>query len=650
MKLESVRITNFRCIDDSGEFKVGQVACLVGKNESGKTSLLHALAKLNSTDANLGEFEKERDYPRRLLTDYDADTKVLETKWTLSDDDVSAVEEVVGPGCLPTKNITISKSYSTSTSPWPLTVNEPKVIAWLLSEAGCDATERQQLDGCATVKELLTKAEPLKAASPRITTLTERVAGWRDSNPVCAAVDILYKRMPKFLYFASYDRMNGNVSLETLHTAVTQNPAALNKSDSVFLAFLDFAGTPLDELAKLDRYETMKARVEGASIKISKQIFKYWSQNRHLKVQFSVEAGRPGDAAPFNTGNIMRTRILNTLHDMTVPFDDRSAGFVWFFSFLVLFSQVKKKHGNVIILLDEPGLNLHAKAQADLLKFINEELKPHHQVIYTTHSPFMVQSDDLAGVRTVDDVVKYGQDGQVEAVLGTKVGDQVLSTDRDTLFPLQGALGYEITQSLFVGKHTLIVEGPSDILYLQAASAELGRRNRTKLDPRWTMCPAGGVDKVAAFLSLFGGNKLHVAVLVDYAQGQKGKVESLRKSKLLQDGHVFTTTDFCIQPEADVEDLFGIQLYAEMVNKACGFAGNGALTAAAIQTAQESSPRVVKKVEALLRVRPTVPEFDHYVPAMWLMQNSSWFSQTDADRTAALDRFEDLFKKLNALL
>ena len=335
MKLESVRITNFRCIDDSGEFKVGLVACLVGKNESGKTSLLHALAKLNSTDANLGKFDKERDYPRRLLTDYDEDTEVLETKWTLSDDDVAAVESVLGPDCLPSKSVTVQKSYKNDgskkgNSTWPLTLNEGKIVAWLLSEAGCDAAERQQLEGCATVKELLVKAEPLKATSPRVTTMTEQVAEWRESRPTLAANDVLYIRMPKFLYFASYDRMNGNVSLETLRNSVASNPAGLNKSDSVFLAFLDFAGTPLDELAKLDRYETMKARVEAASIKISKQIFKYWSQNRHLKVQFSIEAGRSGDAPPFNSGNIMRTRILNTLHEMTVHFDDRSAGFVWF--------------------------------------------------------------------------------------------------------------------------------------------------------------------------------------------------------------------------------------------------------------------------------------------------------------------------------
>ncbi len=279
MKLESVRVKNFRCIDDSGEFKVGQVTCLVGKNESGKTSLLHALAKLNSTDTNLSNFDKERDYPRKILTDYKPDTEVLETKWLLSDEDVSAVENILGPGCFSTKIFTIIKLYQVDGSICQTAVDEGKVVEWLLSEAGCDATERQQFEGCVTVKELLMKAEPLKAASPRISTMTGKIAQWQNGNPNLAAINILLARLPKFLYFASYDRMNGNVSLETLRNLVTQNPANLSKGDSVFLAFLDFAGTPLDEISKLDRYESMKARVESASIKISKQIFKYWSQN-----------------------------------------------------------------------------------------------------------------------------------------------------------------------------------------------------------------------------------------------------------------------------------------------------------------------------------------------------------------------------------
>ncbi len=109
---------------------------------------------------------------------------------------------------------------------------------------------------------------------------------------------------------------------------------------------------------------------------------------------------------------------------------------------------------------------------------------------------------------------------------GTKVREDVLSHDPDTVFPLQGALGYEITQSLFVGKHTLLVEGPSDILHLKALSSAASRSNREGLDPKWTLCPTGGIGNIKAFVSLFKGNELNVVVLADYASGQKKKLES----------------------------------------------------------------------------------------------------------------------------
>jgi hypothetical protein len=328
------------------------------------------------------------------------------------------------------------------------------------------------------------------------------------------------------MYFSNYDRMSGDVSVEKLRADIAAN--SVSEGDRVFQNFLRFAGTHLDELASLNQYEQLTARVEAASIKITDQIFEYWSQNQHLKVKFTFDAAKPGDPPPFNSGTIMRARIYNGLHDMTVPFSDRSAGFTWFFSFLVSFSQVKKDHGNVVILLDEPGLSLHGCAQADLLRYIEEKLKPDHQVIFTTHSPFMVPPDRLDWVRTVEDVVV--QKGQKFVSLGTKVGGDVLSTDRDTLFPLQAALGYEITQSLFVGEHTLLVEGPSDILYLKAASNELSARGRSSLDKRWIVCSSNGIDKVAAFLSLFGGNKLHVAVLLDYAKGKRRRRTSLSRA------------------------------------------------------------------------------------------------------------------------
>ena len=79
-------------------------------------------------------------------------------------------------------------------------------------------------------------------------------------------------------------------------------------------------------------------------------------------------------------------------------------------------------------------------------------------------------------------------------VEGTKVGDQVFSTDADTIFPLQRVLGYEIAQTLFIGKNTLIVEGPSDVLYMKWFSQALQQSGREYLDHRWVVATCGGID------------------------------------------------------------------------------------------------------------------------------------------------------------
>jgi hypothetical protein len=392
------------------------------------------------------------------------------------------------------------------------------------------------------------------------------------------------------------------------------------------------------------------ARLEAASNKVGREIFQYWSQNRHLRVKVRFDQGLKEDPAPLNTGWIVRTRIENTRHGSTVSFDDRSAGFVWFFSFLIWFSQAKKNYGkNLVVLLDEPGLSLHAKAQADLLRYIEEKLAPSYQVIYSTHSPFMVDASNLLRARTVEDVFRETRPGEPdipEDELGTKVGSDVLSTDRDTVFPLQAALGYEITQTLFVGPHSLLVEGPSEILYITWFSRRLKALGRVGLDPRWTMSPCGGIDKIPAFMSLFGGNKLDIAVLTDYASGQKKKVKELRESKLLKAGRVLTMDTYAGQDEADIEDLVGRPGYRELVGLAYNLTAGQLLP----ETRPPAAPlRVVKEMEAHFGILPPeVENFDHYRPSEFLLEAGSSFSLPDLEK--ALDRFEKLFKDLNGML
>ena len=373
------------------------------------------------------------------------------------------------------------------------------------------------------------------------------------------------------------------------------------------------------------------------------------ADNPDLNVVVRVEQARSGDPAPLNSGTIAWARINNQLHRVDTPFSERSAGFVWFFSFLVKFAQVKGEETPVVLLLDEPGLTLHGKAQADLLRYFKEKLAPHHQIIYSTHSPFMVPADELASVRIVQDQVETK--GPRRVPIGTKVRDDVLTRDPDTLFPLQGALGYEITQSLFVGKHTLLVEGPGDILYIQALSDALKRRGRAGLDQRWTMCPAGGIDKIRPFVAMFAGNALHVAVLSDQGQGDKRKVEDMKRLQVLQAGHFYTIADFLERAEADIEDIFEPELFATILNATYSLKGDNELTPQKLKNAASGTDRLVKQAEAAFAVMQAgVPEFDHFTPASWLIRNPKTLDAKSGVVPKTLDRAQAILDAYNKLL
>ena len=451
------------------------------------------------------------------------------------------------------------------------------------------------------------------------------------------------------MYVSSYDRMAGAIQIEEARETQTGDvDSDEHRGSRLFMEFLEYAGVPLDSITNVPTYETFNALLQAASTDITDQILEYWSQNPDLEVEVRIDTARHGDPPPFNKGTVARARIRNNLHRVDTPFSERSAGFVWFFSFLVKFAQVKNAGGPVVLLLDEPGLSLHGKAQGDLLRFIDEKLAPFHQVIYSTHSPFMVPADELQRVRIVEDKVDGTKTPRRS--YGTKVSQDVLKVDADTLFPLQGALGYEATQTLFVGEHTLLLEGPSDILYLQALSHALEARGRTKLDPSLTMCPAGGIDRIMPFVSLFAGKDLHVAVLTDEASGAKGRVKRIRQSDVLRAGHFFTVAEFIDAPEADIEDISDSEVYADIVNRTYALPEPHRVTTEKLGK-DTSTTRLVKKIETMFNVMPeSIPLYDHYTPAAWLIRNPELLAgESDAiERT--LSAAERIFETVNSLL
>src|SRR4029453_17855945 len=171
-------------------------------------------------------------------------------------------------------------------------------------------------------------------------------------------------RLPRFLYFDAFSVMPGRASIPRLQATPE---AQLTPGERTVLALLRVAGVEPGEFTAAG-YEARRAALEAAANEISEEVFEYWSQNRQLAVELDVDfaspAVRPGEEPPF-----LEVRIRNDRHRVTLNFAERSEGFAWFFSFLVAFSDLRAS-GDVVLLLDEPGLGLPAAGQPDLLRYL----------------------------------------------------------------------------------------------------------------------------------------------------------------------------------------------------------------------------------------------------------------------------------------
>jgi energy-coupling factor transporter ATP-binding protein EcfA2 len=446
MRLQSFKVENYKSIYDSGSIQVNSVICLVGKNESGKTALLESLYKLNPVDSADGDFTPVMEYPRTKWLDYLArpkaeEAKVLYTEWLLDEEDKEFFESEFGPGALASNSVTLTKGYSNVIDGF-VAVNESNIVNYLLASSELSEHEKQPLNNCVNLADLINEMSAELAPAPSYQQfLGQLKSRFPDAQVQPYALHVLSQRIPTMLYLPSYAQLPGQVSIEDLFAR--QEAMQLEPSDEVFFLLLDLAGIKPQELAAVDQFEDVSARLEAASAILGETVFKYWSQNPRVDVDFRFDPARAGDAPPFNKGTVARLRIRDQILGVSVGFDERSTGFVWFFSFLVWLSQLNKVFGdNIIILLDEPATNLHARAQADLLKYIYAELEPRFQIIYSTHSPFMIDLTHFEGVRSVENIVSPGGDNA-----GTTVVLPGKAKNPDTIAPVQAALGYQIVRN-----------------------------------------------------------------------------------------------------------------------------------------------------------------------------------------------------------
>ena len=651
MKLVKVQVKKYKCVDDSDPWSVDQITCLVGKNESGKTALLEALYKLNPVEESKAVFS-DTDYPRKeTLTDagqsYLKNGDAVITHWRLESDDLTLLQDRLPElQVAPDAEVRVARGYGQS-SRWHISIDEERAVKTLIESASFNASENSAVGNPATIKELFDRLEALKTPTGKHGDLLNKIL---ESYPRKTALSGIYACLsdvfPHFVYFTEYERMPGKVSIDDMRMRERSDDVPFGQK--IFKALLALARTGIDDLENTTHQEELIMKLEAVSNRITDEIFEYWSQNRHLKVEFRCEPGKSDDPPPFNSGTVFETRIRNERHRASVNFGERSTGFIWFFSFLVWFSQMKENYGDkLVVLLDEPGLTLHGKAQQDLLRYIKERLGLKYQVIYTTHSPFMLDGESIFSLRTVEDVVNQGEVKEAERIEGTKVGERVLSSDDDTILPLQGYIGYDIANTFFIGPYMLVVEGPSEVAYISWFNRQLVADKRKGLDIRWAVAPAEGAPKVTSFVTLFKGRGLKIAALMDYHEGQKGMVDRLEAAELMDEGCLLKTTDFVDQKEADIEDLIGWELYAHLVNESLGLPNQLRLP----PERPEGATRIIKAVEEMTKLLPpAVAEFDHLKPAKHLHA----LEQDEIERLPGLEcaigRFAQLFERLNNLI
>jgi predicted ATPase len=632
-------VTYYRSVENSGQFAIEpDVTCLVGKNESGKTTALQALYRVNPVEKI--RLDEVIDFPAKLTRrrkDWGPTERipVVVATFRYNDQEIERIQSDLGPGALHSADFTVTIGYRDNSKTFDHRYNETAIVKHLQGGLDLPSAAATVVNATSTVAGLIKAIDGLEEPPAAATALADRIRGWRKQSVGHYLIDKYgTPLMPKFVYFGDYDIMPGKVSIPDLIKRRTTNE--LKRGELALLSLLDMAGVTLEDFQKTDRHERLIRELENSGNVISEEVFEYWSQNTDLEVELKVLPVEDS-APPMDDGPILQIRVRNQRHKVTVAFDDRSRGFVWFFSFLAYFNKLEEAEDtDLILLLDEPGLSLHGRAQDDLLTLIDKRLAPKHQVIYTTHSPFMVSPKHLHRVRTVVDQDK----------VGTKVSADVLKADTDTAFPLLAAMGIEMTQTLFIGENTLLIEGPSDLIYLDVLSDAVEATGRTGLDPRWVKTPIGGAGKLSTFASLLGANKLNVAVLIDSSTQDTQAVKRLRENGRLASNGLVEISEFTSTKDADTEDLFEPAFYLDLVNRAFAAQLPSQITPADLNA---NDHRIIRQVEAHFRQHGiTNGRFNHYKPAALLIREQATLVPNLT--VATLERAERLFIRLNSLI
>lgn len=552
MKLIKARVKGYRSVLDSGTFDIEQgKTILVGPNEAGKTAILQALQMLNPPEG-IGAYDSLRDYPRAKYNEdivnggiQSKNFTFVEGEFILEDDEKNEVPEEY-------KNIKYKFGRHIDNSAWYAIEGGPNQLVFSDIEKDLekvielfkkiDEKEKSQTrEGKKSVSELeaiiaeipkdeLISVEQAQQIQKLIKNETEIIeVGDKEverlQNKLEAQLDKPVERkevlktcramVPKFILFNNYFRIKPILHLQKLKERIENNLLDDTKYDYGNICLLKLLGFTAKELSEagdtskfnlndLTQFSQYKAQLDerdyklnAATIRLTNAIREVWnpSQDRKDASTLRIKAD----------GQYLKVVVEDEL-GVEVELDQRSEGFQWLVSFyVVFFAEATDNYKNSILLLDEPAQSLHGLKQAEFRKTISK-LSEKNQTIYTTHSPFLVGANELDKVRVVE---------MTNRKVGTKVNQTLTATDSGAILPLQEALGYDLAQSLFFNKKNLVLEGLTDLWYLEGLSELLKASDKKGIDDKIALLPANSASKVVYYATILHAQNLKIAALLD---------------------------------------------------------------------------------------------------------------------------------------
>jgi len=271
----------------------------------------------------------------------------------------------------------------------------------------------------------------------------------------------------------------------------------------------------------------LKQKIENINQTLTRNFQDFWQQsigcNNKIHIQFELDHYNSscGDKA----GQPYLEFWVKDDRERLYP-KQRSRGVRWFLSFYMELKAAANLNKQMVLLVDEPGVSLHARAQEDVLR-VFEDIRGTIQVIYTTHSPHLVEIDKIHRVLAV-------QRDDIDSMKSTTrlIDPMQLSTAApDTLSPLQSILGNPVTGEGFSAKRFNLVVNDTGTFYLLNAIIQLSR-----FRSRISIVPSTNISSIPLLCNILMGWGLEFAVLL-FGNDKEDNIEALLRETIFKTSH-----------------------------------------------------------------------------------------------------------------